>query len=381
MQSKAMKNFMAKLYGFGAAIVIVGAMFKIMHWPGAGPMLVVGLSTEAIIFFFSAFEIPHEDPDWTLVYPELAAGHSDADDFGGDEKDEKKELTGTISQQLDQMMEEAKIGPELITSLGTGLRSFSDNISKMVNLTDTSVETNSYNENVKKASQSLSTMNDSYGKSRTAIDDLTNVSSNVKNNLSSIADASGSYATSMKSAKTSLDEINVSYTKALSAMDQLSESSAATKDYNKQVEQMTKNLSSLNSLYEIQLQDSNKKLVESINELVSTTQTTKTFNEQIQETSKAYTQQMREITTHLGSLNELYVTEIEDSSVQLKAMKDFYGGITGVMKNLNDSMEDSKKYKHEISQLTRNLGTLNAVYGNMLSAMRMPVAAGVDNNS
>ena len=75
--SKGWKKFMAKLYGFGAAVVIVGALFKIMHWPGAGPMLVIGLSTEAIIFIFSAFEPIHEDPNWELVYPELALGHSD----------------------------------------------------------------------------------------------------------------------------------------------------------------------------------------------------------------------------------------------------------------------------------------------------------------
>ena len=77
--SKGWKKFMAKLYGIGAAIVIMGALFKIMHWPFAGPMLVVGLSTEAVIFLFSAFEPIHEDPDWTLVYPELALGHDDMD--------------------------------------------------------------------------------------------------------------------------------------------------------------------------------------------------------------------------------------------------------------------------------------------------------------
>ena len=70
--SKAWKNFMAKLYGIGAAVVIIGAMFKIQHWPFASLLLVVGLTTEAIIFFFSAFEPLHEEPDWSLVYPELA---------------------------------------------------------------------------------------------------------------------------------------------------------------------------------------------------------------------------------------------------------------------------------------------------------------------
>ena len=70
--SKKFKNLMAKLYGIGAAIVILGALFKLMNWPGAGSMLTIGLSTEAIIFFFSAFEKPYEEPDWSLVYPQLA---------------------------------------------------------------------------------------------------------------------------------------------------------------------------------------------------------------------------------------------------------------------------------------------------------------------
>ena len=77
MGGKKWKNFMAKLYGFGASIVIIGAMFKINHWPGATAMLVVGLSTEAVIFFFSAFEPVHEEVDWSLVYPELAGMHGE----------------------------------------------------------------------------------------------------------------------------------------------------------------------------------------------------------------------------------------------------------------------------------------------------------------
>src|SRR4030095_4576716 len=75
---KKFKTFMARLYGWGASIVIVGALFKIQHYPGAGCFLVLGLGTEAIIFFFSAFEPPHEDVDWSLVYPELA-GMEDED--------------------------------------------------------------------------------------------------------------------------------------------------------------------------------------------------------------------------------------------------------------------------------------------------------------
>src|SRR5512133_3692226 len=72
VQSSGWKNFIAKLYGLGASVVIVGALFKIQHWPLAGTMLTIGLLTEAVIVFFSAFEPLHEEVDWTLVYPELA---------------------------------------------------------------------------------------------------------------------------------------------------------------------------------------------------------------------------------------------------------------------------------------------------------------------
>ena len=106
VDGKRFKNFMSKLYGWGAAVVIMGALFKIIHLPGADLMLIIGLTTEAVIFFISAFESPSKDYDWSLVYPELSTL-----DLAGD-----KGRRGTVTQELDKMMEEAKIGPELLTS-------------------------------------------------------------------------------------------------------------------------------------------------------------------------------------------------------------------------------------------------------------------------
>jgi len=80
VESSGWKNFIAKLYGLGASVVIVGALFKIQHWPLAGLMLTVGLLVEALIFFFSAFEPLHEELDWTLVYPELAGISEDEEE-------------------------------------------------------------------------------------------------------------------------------------------------------------------------------------------------------------------------------------------------------------------------------------------------------------
>ena len=96
---------MAYLYGWGASIVILGALFKIQHYPGAGLMLIIGLGTEAVIFFFSAFEPLHEELDWGLVYPELAHMEEGEEEFD----DDSTALSGTITEQLDRMLEDAKI--------------------------------------------------------------------------------------------------------------------------------------------------------------------------------------------------------------------------------------------------------------------------------
>lgn len=162
-ERKSWKKFMAMAYGLGASIVIVGALFKILHWKGADLMLIVGMGTEAFIFALSAFEPIHEDLDWTLVYPELA----------GLDSDEKEGKGLGVSQQLDKMMEEAKVGPELIEGLGVGLRSLTDNVGKMADLSGATVATKEYAENLYKANESLSGMNSSYSRAIAALDSLT----------------------------------------------------------------------------------------------------------------------------------------------------------------------------------------------------------------
>ena len=138
--SKGWKNLMAKMYGIGAAIVIIGAMFKINHYPGASEMLVVGLSTEAIIFFFSAFEPPHEDPDWSLVYPELAIP-----------ADGPKPPT----RQLDDMLAKANIDEELISNLGDGMRHLGEQAAKMGKAADVGAAAQDYSDSLEEATNQV----------------------------------------------------------------------------------------------------------------------------------------------------------------------------------------------------------------------------------
>ena len=148
--SKKFKNLMAKLYGWGASIVILGALFKLMDWPGAGAMLTIGLGTEAIIFFFSAFEKPHEEPDWSLVYPELAY-MKDPD---------SSNLTPT--QELDNMLEKANVDQALITRLGDNLRSFNETVEGVNKSMDAVAATGDYSDQMREATRKLAEMNTYY---------------------------------------------------------------------------------------------------------------------------------------------------------------------------------------------------------------------------
>ena len=149
--SKKFKNLMAKLYGIGAAIVILGALFKLMDWPGAGAMLTIGLSTEAIIFFFSAFEKPHEDPDWSLVYPELA--------YMKDPDDKASTSPKTPVQELDNMLENANVDQALITRLGDNLRSFNETVEGVNKSMDAVSATGDYSDQMREAARKLAEMN------------------------------------------------------------------------------------------------------------------------------------------------------------------------------------------------------------------------------
>lgn len=199
-ESKKWKKTMNFIYGVGAAVVIVGALFKILHLPGANIMLSVGLLTEAGIFTISAFEPVHSEPDWSLVYPELA---------GGDPS--KKSNGAGVSQQLDSMLSQAKVGPELIESLGSGLTSLSSNVKEMSSLSNAAVATNEYVDATNKATSNMG---------------------NIADSSAVVSDSLGSFSSSLSS-----------------VMNNLSESEQATAQFKDEIGQLNQNLSNLNNIY------------------------------------------------------------------------------------------------------------------------------------
>ena len=153
------KKVMGFLYGMGAAVVIVGALFKLMHWPGAGPMLVVGLLTEAAIFALSAFEPVEKELDWSLVYPELAGGEAKAKDK---KAENPAEAQGLLSQKLDAMLKEAKIDGELMASLGNSIKNFEGAAKSISPTVDAMAGQKKYAEEMSTAAAQMEALNNLY---------------------------------------------------------------------------------------------------------------------------------------------------------------------------------------------------------------------------
>ena len=312
--SKAYKEISAKLYGIGAAVVIVGALFKIQHLPGAGVMLAVGMGIEALIFFVSAFEPLHVTYDWSLVYPELA-GMEDAHGHGAEKekKDKKKdkkadaqvEVVGGVAggttiiggfsgtQELDKMLADAKIGPELIESLGKGLQNLSTTTAGL-------------------------------------------------NNIAGAAAASEKFTTNINVASESVVELSTAYKKTA---DNLNKDLLVSGEYLSSVQEATSAVSTLANIYK---------------------ETANTLSVGY----ASYLDELKTMASSLSSINALYEMQIQNSSTQLEATKAVQERIDNLVINFADTAENVLRYKEQVNALSKKVGALNDIYGNMLAAMQ-----------
>lgn len=329
--SRKFKKIMAKVYGFGATVVLIGALFKIQHWPGAGPMLIAGLGTEAMIFFISAFEPPHEEPDWSLVYPELA-GHDDAVDMLEVEEEEEEVSTSNekgITKKLDDMLEEANINEELLMNLSKNLGNLSEGAAKLSDVTAATAATDEFVSNVKAAAGSAGELKGSYDKTSQALSENLNVEE---------------LSTSMKNASDSYNLVSETLTNDLDASEQFSQ----------HIRSAANSAEALANQYVV----STEKLVKSTEALDLSDMD-----------SSAYVEQLKTISTNLSALNDSYQLQLESSNRQNEIANEFNSSVEQLKSNLDSSINDTMKFKEELAKLNENLTSLNQVYGNMLSAM------------
>jgi gliding motility-associated protein GldL len=203
--SKKTMNF---AYGMGAAVVIIGALFKLMHWPGASIMLIVGLGTEALIFGLSAFDPVDKELDWSLVYPELAGGEAKARDK---KQEDPKDAQGLLSQKLDNMLKEAKIDGELMASLGNSIKNFEGAAKAISPTVDSVASTKKYAEEMTRAASQLETLNGLYQVQLQSAERNAQINNEVAENNLKLKDQ-------MQSLTSNLSSLNNVYGGMLSAM-------------------------------------------------------------------------------------------------------------------------------------------------------------------
>jgi gliding motility-associated protein GldL len=281
VQSSGWKNFIAKLYGLGASVVIVGALFKIQHWPLAGTMLTVGLLTEAVIFFFSAFEPLHEEVDWSLVYPELAGIPEEGEELPshGAKRGAVGGGSGLVGgfigggggsvalSKFDEMLEKAEITPDLFQKLGVGMKKLGDATSNISVMGDISAASNKYMGSINNATESLGKLADSYQSTTKVINETGSTYKNMADSLSQIEVGGKSYQQQLEVLNKNLSALNAVYElqkkgaddhlkesdnlfKGLQGlMKDLTESAGDTKKYRDQITKLNDNLSALNNVY------------------------------------------------------------------------------------------------------------------------------------
>mgnify|MGYP000508886282 FL=1 len=190
------------VYGLGAAIVIVGALFKIQHWPFASAILTAGMIVEALVFTWSAFEKQSDDLDWTIAYPELSGGSAKA-------KAGKEETAeGVLTKKLDSLLKEAKIDGALVTSLGDSIRDLN---SAAVGMGGSAGASEKYNDQMAQAAAQMESINSLY---KAQLDSATR---QAEINQDSIENAT-KLKEQMESLASNLSSLNGVYGGMLSAM-------------------------------------------------------------------------------------------------------------------------------------------------------------------
>jgi len=258
-RGKRLKNM---IIGLGASVVILGALFKILHWPLATEMLMAGMITEAVLFAMLGILPPHKDYYWERLYPNLDIAPEVDKTF-------VRKNTPAVAggngggDSLGSLLEKSGVNDDVLNKLGDGFKRIADNAGKMSDISDAVAATNEYATNARTAAGTLNVMNSAFAE--------------ATENVRTI----GSIGTQ-------------------------------SQEFHVQIQTVTKNLAALNAMYELELQD---------------------------------------------------------TSTHLKAMNKYYGHLMQAMDNMNNSIEDTVKYKEQMAALSRNLSALNNVYGNMLSAM------------
>ena len=254
-ESKKGKKQMNYIYSFGAAVVILGALAKILHLPGGDAVIGAGLLTEAVIFIISAFEPVHMELQWDRVYPELAED-ADSSMFAKSNNKGSNDVEVAFSEKLDKMFADAKLDADKIERLGQGIDKFATATSGLVNVVDANNNAQSYSDQLAIAANHMSTLNNYYSSHA----EQTASQGEISKSFMDAAESSAKYGEELSQAAKQVHSMNELYSSQIENMNaQVSASgemveniSVSVEDAKKmhvQVKELTGNLSSLNNVY------------------------------------------------------------------------------------------------------------------------------------
>ena len=304
---------MGYVYGWGAAIVMIGALFKLEHLKFSGILLATGLITEAFIFFLSAFEPPLEMPDWSKVYPELSEDY---------ELDKYEELGKKKKGGFNELFASNELTPELIDKVGQGLSNLSNTAKGISDISSATLATDLYVKNLGSASESMNNLAEINNKAN----------ENIDKSLVSLLD---SYSTTAQ-------KISDSGLQAIESM-------------NKSGEQFSSVIA-----------ETSKKLSESYNNAGLSVETE---IKSITDNSKEYSANLQKLNSNLDALNSSFENQLKGTEEQMKASMNLNQDLAAMNNILVASVDELKKYKENAELLNKNLESLNTIYGNMLGAM------------
>ena len=304
---------MGYVYGWGAAIVMIGALFKLEHLKFSGILLATGLITEAFIFFLSAFEPPLDMPDWGKVYPELSEEY-ELDNF---EELGKKNKTG-----FNDLFANNELTPELLDQVGKGLTNLSNTAKGISDISTATLATDMYVKNLGSASESMNNLAEINNRANAGID-------------KSVGSLIESYSSTAQ-------KISESGIQAIESMNKSGEKFSAI------------------------INETSKKLAESYGDAGNTVVSE---IEVIKDSSKQYSANLQRLNGNLSALNSSFESQLKGTEEQFKASQTFNKDLTTMSNILVSSVEELKKYKENAEMLNKNLESLNTIYGNMLGAM------------
>lgn len=256
IQKKGFKKLLAKLYGFGASVVILGALFKIQHWTGAGFMLTAGLTTEAIIFIISAFDT-EEDSDQVSSKSNINKEVNAKEFLPHEEKNNVAVQDVSSSSALakfDEMLVNADITPDLFMNLGVGMRKLGETAININSMGDVSAASIKYMNTIRVADESLEKLAKTYQTTIIKVIDKTKIKyRNIAESISVIESGTKSYQQQIEILNNNISSLNAVYKIQRKGTEEylndLAESAADTKKYHEQITKLNDNLSALNNVY------------------------------------------------------------------------------------------------------------------------------------